>query len=582
MNRGVLACGIAVTGCVERVQLDRDDLPGLVAIEVSPGDDTVTLVLPGTPQTLAYRATGRFAGGEARDITDGVEWTVDNRFPGSLAAGGLYTTSNAAAGHVAIRASHRDITGAAALTVAITAVVVDDSFPPPAGAADLFAPGTPVVTDANRAPAILYPSDATVFPQGMAQILFQYRAGMMTDAFRLAFDSDVLHLQVLSGTDRWRPDASTWALLEQSHPGASARFEVDAASSAAPGMIFSGAPASLGFASGAASGALYYVAAGGILRGELAQPVAAKLYPQAGDNARVAAPSISLDGTTMALAYNDSLRTLDLATLNPITTAAGPIGSTALSPDGGLVVVANMGMLQLRDARTGDGVGAPDGRVMLGAMATHPDWSPDGKALAVAVGTKVTNTDLKAGSIARVPYLGNGQWGAPQVLVASTGDMDNNFFPRWSPDGAAIAYVHTAGPIGDPSAELRIVPAGGGSPAVLQRASHRVALDDVPGLASSMPAWAQTSAGTMWLAFVSGRPYGAVRPMPGGGQIWISAIDPARLGGGDPSAAAFWVPAQDVTTAGASPAWAPATPPVIEIARSRLPVIPVRDGQLLQ
>src|SRR5262249_47531173 len=270
------------------------------------------------------------------------------------------------------------------------------------------APGTPAVTDANRSPAILYPSDAAVFPQGMVEILFQYKTGMMTDAFRLSFDSDVLHLEVLSGADRWRPDASTWALIERSHPGASARFEVDAASSAAPGTVFTGTPGSLGFARGAASGALYYVAAGGILRGELAQPVAAKLYPLAGDGAHVAAPSVSLDGTTMALAYNDSLRTLDLATLSPIATAAGPRGAAALSPDGRLVVIANMGMLQLRDARTGKGVGSPDGRVMLGAMATHPDWSPDGEAIAVAIGNMVTNMDLKGGSIARVPYLGDG------------------------------------------------------------------------------------------------------------------------------------------------------------------------------
>lgn len=572
MKRGVLAWGVALSGCVEHIQLDRDDLPGLVAIEVAPGDEAVSLALPGSPQTVAYRATGRFAGGEARDITDRVEWTVDNPFPGALAAGGLYTTSNAAAGHVAIRARHRDLTGTAALTVAITAAVVDDSFPPPAGAAALFAPGTPVMIDASRSPAILYPSDATVFPQGLAQVLFQYRTGAMTDAFRLTLDSDVLHLEVLSGADRWRPDASTWALIERSHPGAAARFEVDAASSAAPGTIFAGAPASLGFAGGAAGGALYYVAAGGILRGELAQPVAAKLYPLAGDGARVAAPSVSRDGTTMALAYNDSLRTLDLATLSPIITAPGPLGSAAVSPDGRLVVIANMGMVQLRDARTGKGVGSPDGRVMLGAMATHPDWSPDGAAIAVAIGTMVTNMDLKGGSIARVPYLGNGRWGSPQVLVASTGDMDNNFSPRWSPDGAAIAYVHATGPIGDPSSELRIVPAGGGSATVLQRASHRVALADAPGIASSMPAWAPASAGTMWLAFVSARAYGAVRPMPGPGQLWISAIDPSQLGAGDPSSAAFWLAAQDVTAVGANPTWAPAMPPTPAIGRANRPL----------
>jgi Tol biopolymer transport system component len=294
------------------------------------------------------------------------------------------------------------------------------------------------------------------------------------------------------------------------------------------------------------------------------------VYPLAGDSARVAVPGVSRDGATMALVYNDSLRTLDLATLGPVATIPGPVGSLAVSPDGRLVIVSNMGMLQLRDARTGKGVGSPDGRVMLGAMATQPDWSPDGTAIAVAVGTMVTNMDIKAGSIARVPYLGNGAWGPPRMLVASTGDMDNNVSPRWSPDGAYLAYVHSDGPAGDPSAELRIVAADGGSPIALTRASHRVAVTDLPGLASSMPAWAPATPGAtqmMWLAFVSARAYGAARPMPGAGQIWIAAIDPARLAGGDPSAAAFWLPAQDITAVGASPAWAPAVP-VTAVARS--------------
>ena len=567
MNRGAVACAallggwLAPSGCVERVQVDADELSGLVAIAVSPGDRAVSLVLPGSPQVIAYRATGRFSDGQQRDITDDVAWTTDNPFPGALARGGVYTTSNTAAGHVTVRASHREISATAKLTVTIRAVVVDDAFPPPAQVADLFAAGTPAMADPMRSPAILYPSDATVLPQGLAQILFQYQAGMMTDAFRLVFDSDVLHLEVFSGADRWRPDASTWALVAQSHPDASVAFEVDAAASTAPGTIFTGAPAALGFTAAGASGALYYVT-DGILRSELAQPVAAKLYPQAGDTARVAAPSVSRDGATMALAYNDELRTIDLATLRPVAMAKGPLGATAISPDGSLVVVSTMGMLQLRDARTGAGVGSPDGRVMLAAMATHPDWSPDGTAIAVAVGTMVTNMDLKGGAIARVPYLGNGKWGAAQILVASTGDMDNNFFPRWSPDGRYIAYVHADGPGPGPgpggNAELRIVAATGGAPTVLQRASHRVALADTPGLANSAPAWAPATGDRMWLAFVSARAYGAVRPMPAGGQIWITAIDPAQLGAGDPSSAAFWLPAQDVTAVAASPVWATA------------------------
>ena len=82
------------------------------------------------------------------------------------------------------------------------------------------------------------------------------------------------------------------------------------------------------------------------------------------------------------------------------------------------------------------------------------------------------------------------------------------------------------------------------------------------------------SAGMLWLAFVSARAYGAVRPMAGAGQIWITAIDLAQLGAGDPSAAAFWLAAQDVTTVVANPAWAPAASPATGIARSRTRAAP--------
>lgn len=549
---------VAVLGCAERVQLAGDDLPGLVAIDVSPAADTLAITLPGSPQAVEYAAVGQFSDGSTRDITALVDWTADTSAPGSFAAS-TYTSSNAAAGHVTIRATHGELAGTAALTIVITATIVDDAFPPPA---DLFAPGTPTTVDPMRSPTILYPADATTFPQGLAQILFQYQHGTMTDAYRLSFESDVLHLQVLTGADRWRPDADAWALIEQSHLGASAVFEVDAASSTGPGTIYTGAPETLGFASVDPGGALYFGAGGpnGILRAELATTVAAKLYPPAGDNTMVSGQAVSRDGQTMALAYANNLQTLALATLVPEATTSFPMGTAALSPDGALVVIANMGMLQLRDATTGKGIGSPDGHIALpGQMATHPDWSPDGKALVFVAATMASNMDIKGGSIARLPYLGNGMWGAPQIIVMSTGDPDNNYFPKWSPDGDFIAYVHATGSIKDaPTAELRLVPAGGGAPVPLRRASHRLGLvDDVPNLANTVPAWAPVTAGTAWLAFGSARPYGAVRTMTGGSQIWIAAIDLAHAGAGDPSSAALWLPAQDVSTVNASPVWAP-------------------------
>jgi hypothetical protein len=125
--------------------------------------------------------------------------------------------------------------------------------------------------------------------------------------------------------------------------------------------------------------------------------------------------------------------------------------------------------------------------------------------------------------------------------------MDNNYFPRYSPDGSAIAYVHATGTShGAVTAELRLVAAGGGTPASLSRASLAMAAD-------TMPAWAPVTGDHAWLAFASERAYGAVLPMGGRPQIWIAAITLA--GGGDPSAAAFWLPCQDIAVLNNNPVW---------------------------
>src|SRR5438552_23864 len=147
---------VAMAGCLEHVQLASDSLPGLVSIDVSPPHATLLITLPSSPQTVAYTALGHFADGTARDITADLTWTTDNPAPGAFATPGTYASSNAAGGHVAVRASHVAIAATAELTVRITAAIVDDGFPPPASG--LFDPGTPTTTDVMKSPAIAYPA----------------------------------------------------------------------------------------------------------------------------------------------------------------------------------------------------------------------------------------------------------------------------------------------------------------------------------------------------------------------------------------------------------------------------------------
>jgi hypothetical protein len=414
-----------------------DPLAGLVALAVTPGDQTLSITdLADPPITLEYRATGTFADGTERDVTSSVSWEVDNAAPGSFVEPGRFQTSGRAAGRATVKALGGEVAGTASLRVVATITIVDPTFPPPLGTDALFAPELPVVTaDPTRSPSILYPSDATLFPQGLARILFQHRPGQNTNALRLTFDSDVLHLTVLTSADRWQPDSLIWTLIAASHPGASTTLVVAGASSAMPGTIYASNPATLSFARTDPGGSIYLssAASSGLQHTTLAASTASPLYPPAGDPTCVGCHAVSRDGARIALGYGgEKLQSFDARTLDTTISAAlqYPMGWATFSPDGKLLLIANNGVLVLRDAATGLPVGTPDGRVPLAMKATHPDWSPDGRSIAVAVSNDITNMEIKNGSIARIPFQG-GTFGAPEILVRSS-PMNNNYFPRWS------------------------------------------------------------------------------------------------------------------------------------------------------
>jgi hypothetical protein len=76
---------------------------------------------------------------------------------------------------------------------------------------------------------------------------------------------------------------------------------------------------------------------------------------------------------------------------------------------------------------------------------------------------------------------------------------------------------------------------------------------DADSVDVTMPAWAPRTGERAWLAFTSARPYGAVLPTAGRGQIWVTSLDLTLTG--DPSTAAFWLPCQDATVLNNNPVW---------------------------
>ena len=65
--------------------------------------------------------------------------------------------------------------------------------------------------------------------------------------------------------------------------------------------------------------------------------------------------------------------------------------------------------------------------------------------------------------------------------------------------------------------------------------------------------------GYFWMVFYSTRDYGNAQAGTKGTkrrQLWVVAIDKAKLASGDPSAVPYWLPDQDVQTANMTAYWA--------------------------
>ena len=323
MNRPLrLAILLALTSCTDTVQLEPDPLGDLVSLEVLPRTATITIGdLSSPPQQQLYHAIGVFSDGSRRDVTTELVWSVDNPAPGTFFNPGVYTTSNLAGGHVVVTATVDALEVRVALTVLVDIAIIDTAFPP--SDPSLFDPMYPVVSDALASPQLTYPTDGTLFPQGVARTLFQYSVGQGNDAFRLSFDSDVLHVVVLSGTDRWDTGDAIQTLLSQSNIGSPITVGIEAASSLAPGMVYGGTSNNLEYNPDLPDAVIYYWSAAthGLMYGALGATTAGKQYPSG--PTCTGCHSASRDGAQMAMGFGgEKLQTIDLATLTTIIPVA--------------------------------------------------------------------------------------------------------------------------------------------------------------------------------------------------------------------------------------------------------------------
>ena len=540
-------------------------VPGLLSIRIEP--DAATVLDDGVDpgESRAFRAIGTFEEGE-RDITDAVVWALDDERLGSIDGGGF--TSVGIGGRTTVTAIAGTEVGLADLTVRLELERIDPMSP---GGPELFPADTASdVTDDPDGPRIVYPSHETMFPRNLERVTHQWNAEGL-DAFEVRFESDVASLRFYVGTLDFLPDLEAWRWIAESHAGSSLELSVRGVDSSDPSTVYRSQTLELYYSESEVRGALYYWSTGarGVMRATISSPIATKFYtdPEGDDDQCVACHTVARNGRRMSMGYGgERLRQISVPDRELQIPAdpdeQGPeYGWGTFNPPADRLLFASKGELFLFDAESGAQLEPP--ALPEGWSATFPDWSPDGRSIAIAYHPTdgLGNKGVEGTGLARIPVAADGTFGTAEVLLPSAdGDADTLVFPSYSPDSRWLAFVRTVGKSKDAESAVMYLLAsdGMGAPFELVRLNQRVRdADGVLDVGNTMPSWAPSSApGIFWLVFSSVRAYGNVIEDGGRDQLWGAAIDPARIGVGDSSFAAFWMPFQQVEEGNHRAFWA--------------------------
>lgn len=572
--------------------VEAGPLEGLQAIDVEPG--SANLLAGDQTTSASFTATGTFADGTKRDITSEVGWSAQP--PALLSASGTKVTPTGNGGGVGtMAAAGNGISGSAYVLVKY----VETVYGPGANPGDATKFQGPA--DPSLAPALVYPLDGVLVPPNLDAMEFQWMPAPGSTEYDLEFSGPTIDLHVYAtcqaigatGGCGLAPDSATWSAIVQTLEGQDPA-QVVVRALGASGKVGTSAPAHIQFATDAVQGGLYYfntksqtLADGGmeqpgIYRYDFAKNTVGPFFTQqqcAGCHA------LSNDGTKMLAPICTNARgcgrplqlaVVDVATGNFVTPPM-PVGDSdtqAWTPDDKYYVTTpscggysptppngctgySGGVMTLVDASNNTAVGNVP--VLPGTL--FPAFSNDGKHLAYARGNPYNGPlSLTGASLSTIEFF-EPSFGAETQLVKSQGE--NNYYPSYSPDDQWVLFDRSTCAAGDPpsncdtyddpSAQMWVVAAGGGTPVALARANGTGQLRD------SWPKWSPFK-GTykggdiFWITFSSSREYGlrtrdATNQPTGVRQLWLVGFDLTRAKGGtDPSFAPLWLPFQEVTT----------------------------------
>jgi hypothetical protein len=485
-------------------------------------------------------------------------------------------------------------------------------------------------------PDIVYPLEASMHPRNLTLITFHWHQGSgASTVFRITAEAsgEKFHFFVPCSEAQctYAMPESEWWDLGKRFAEQDVSFTVAGSDGAGGPVAVSGAR-TIRYSPDPVIGALYYWSANTetIKRATFGSKKAVPyIEPNSSTNqyACVACHSVSRDGKVIAFAVTElsgeNIAGIQVAPTddpaNPwVEPPKGPTpygrpdlnqGNTegptdflghnvALSPTGDVAAINGIPpdpdednwppYLELRDAKTG----ATHARYDLGdpifggnRLGIHPEWSPDGNSLVVALADATGDTaqlgcvwtsDTCRSSIAVLPVTNGGKaLGTAEVIVPNAG-TDFHFYPSWSPDGKWLAFVSAtwdkdAHPneksLGNLNGVVRLVEIAGAPHDCPGDECHeltnltRYTPADAAarqGKHSTWPKFAPFAQGTdgklFFIGYNSAIDYGFLAS--GVTQLWMSAVDLAQIGPGqDPSYAPIWLPYQELDDGSLTPYW---------------------------
>lgn len=538
------------------------DASASLTLRIDPVATTIVVGLDAASATSPARAFAKRDGEEEKDVTNDVEWSIDNQ---NLADVGLGTiTAKGLGGKTKIRAAFEGVVAEADLTVTLKGAV--------------FLPGTDATTQAGfdaampdadmaNAPTIEYPEDGVVLPANLPPIEAQWSPGNANVAYRVRISSpDVLDVSLYTTNRELLFPGDIWKKLGASSPDTAMTISVDAIDG--QGKLRTSAPRMMTITSDGIDESSIYVWQSSTGSFRVLDIIKGTDIPLPTNSPQLSPGQpcsgchrISRDGKRFSYSYNggnfnfgtlayDEAQKIYASKITPTPALRGtyasfnPLESTTraamlfTAPDTVPQNTAGTVRLLLTDPDTNAPIPnnfadmAQQIPPTTGRATLMPDWAPLGDFVVFTAYNSDMNfvrllgDDTVLGSIVEMPVQhmsdGSFQFGAPKVLVsapdatagANPDTSENNVLPSVSPDGSLVAFTRANGwwsiktqqSLINLSGRIALVRRSDGTVLELEKGASN-GPDDV--WSSTWPQWAPTMGKRyVWLAYASERPYG--------------------------------------------------------------------------